>query len=170
MGGNPVIITHVRTETDADAIRALVPVFFSWVRARYPDHAANIDTYIATQNIDGQMRNLLTLFAPPDADCLLARLDGVPVGMVMTKPHSPGVCEMNRMFVKDSARGHGVGKALAAEIISTAKTLGYSRMVLSAGPLHTEALAIYRNLGFTVDATLPDTGAGDVEVRMVLDM
>lgn len=163
-------IIHVRTTADADAIRQLVPAFFDWVRARYPDHAANIDAYIKTQDIDGQMRNLLTLFAPPAADCLLARLGSVAVGMVMTKPHSPGRCEMNRMFVTDAARGHGVGKALVAEILVTAKALGYSRMVLSAGPLHTAALAIYRNMGFTLDDTLPDTGAGDVEVRMGRDL
>jgi GNAT superfamily N-acetyltransferase len=163
-------IIPVRTEPEADAIRALVPVFFDWMRARYPDHAANIDAYIASQDIDGQMRNLLTLFAPPHADCLLARLDGIPVGMVMTKPHSPGTCEMNRMFVTDAARGRGVGKALVAEIMATAKSLGYARMVLSAGPLHTEALGIYRKAGFTPDTTLPDTGAGDIEVRMVASL
>jgi hypothetical protein len=44
--------------------------------------------------------------------------------------------------------------------------LGCTRMVLSAGPLHTAALGIYRSVGFTCDDTLPDTGAGDVEVRM----
>lgn len=165
-----LVITHVRTQADADAIRAIVPVYFDWMRARYPDNAANIDAYIKVQDIDWQMRNLLTLFAPPSADCLLARLDGAPVGMVMTKPHSPGTCEMNRMFVTGAARGLGVGKALVAEIMATAKALGYNRMVQSAGPLHTAALAIYRNVGFTPDATLPDTGAGDVEVRMAVDL
>ena len=165
-----LIITHVRSEADADAIRTLIPTFFNWMRARYPDHAANIDTYIRTQDIDGQMRDLLTVFAPPAADCLLSRLDGVAVGMVMTKPHSPGTCEMNRMFVTNDARGHGVGKALVAEILITAKALGYTRIVLSAGPLHTAALAIYRKAGFTPDPSLPDTGAGDVEVRMALDL
>ena len=163
-----LIITHVRSEMDAEAIRTLTPAFFTWMRARYPNHAANIDAYVKTQDIDGQMRDLLTRFAPPTADCLLARLDGVPVGMVMTKPHSPGTCEMNRMFVTDAARGKGVGKALVAEIMATAKHLGYARMVLSAGPLHTAALGLYRSVGFTFDTTLPDTGAGDVEVRMAI--
>ena len=165
-----LIITHVRSETDAEAIRTLIPAFFNWIRAHYPDHATNIDAYVKTQDIDGQMRDLLMRFAPPTADCLLARLDGVPVGMVMTKPHSPGTCEMNRMFVTDAARGQGVGKALVAEIMATAKDLGYTRMVLSAAPLHTAALGLYRKVGFTPDPSLPDTGAGDVEVRMALDL
>lgn len=163
-------ITHVRTETDAAAVRVLVDEFFDWMRDRYPDDAAIIDAYIATQDIDGQMRNLLTLFAPPHADCLLAWLDGVPVGIVMTKPHSPGICEMNRMFVRPSARGHGVGRALVVELLSTARDLGYTKMMLAAGPYHTEAVALYRSFGFVRDDSLPDTGAGELEIRMILDL
>lgn len=163
-------ITHVRTETDAAAVRVLVDEFFDWMRDRYPDDAAIIDAYIATQDIDGQMRDLLTLFAAPHADCLLAWLDGVPVGIVMTKPHSPGICEMNRMFVRPSARGHGVGRALVVELLSTARDLGYTKMMLAAGPYHTEAVALYRSFGFVRDDSLPDTGAGELEIRMILDL
>ena len=163
-------ITHVRTPSDAKAIGTMVPEYFSCIRQRCPEHAANIDRYIATQNIDGQRRNLLTTFAPPDADCLLAGLDSLPAGMVMTKPNSPGMCEMNRMFVRPSVRGHGVGKALLVELLATARALGYQRMMLAAGPQHTEALALYRSFGFALDASLPDTGAGDVELRMIRDL
>ena len=163
-------ITHVRDETDATVVRILVAEFFDWLRKRYPDIVETLDSYIRVQDIDGQMRDLLNRFAPPDGDCLLARLDGVPAGIVMTKPHSDGVCEMNRMFVTDAARGHGVGRALVAEIIATGKALGYRRMLLAAGPRHTEALALYRSFGFVEDETLPDTGAGEIEVRMIRDL
>ncbi len=163
-------ITHVRDETDAAVVRILVAEFFDWLRKRYPDIVETLDSYIRVQDIDGQMRDLLNRFAPPDGDCLLARLDGVPAGIVMTKPHSDGVCEMNRMFVTDAARGHGVGRALVAEIIATGKALGYRRMLLAAGPRHTEALALYRRFGFVEDETLPDTGAGEIEVRMIRDL
>ena len=120
-------MTHVRTESDAAAVRLLVNEFFGWMRGRYPDEAGVIDGYIAAQDIDGQMRNLLTLFAPPHADCLLARLDGEPAGIVMTKPHSPGTCEMNRMFVRPVARGQGVARALVAELLTTARDLEIGR-------------------------------------------
>lgn len=74
------------------------------------------------------------------------------------------------MFVGDSARGRGVGRALVTELLETARSLGYRRMFLAARPRHTEAVALYQSLGFNMDASLPDTGAGDIELRMVPDL
>lgn len=163
-------IIHVRSASDAAVVRVLVAEFFDWMRGRYPDDLAVIDAYVAAQVIDGQMRDLLQLFAPPRADCLLARLDGQPAGIVMTKPKSPGTCEMNRIYVRPAARGNGVGRALVAGILDTGRALGYTRMMLAAGPLHTQALALYQAFGFAPDPTLPDTGAGDIEIRLILTL
>jgi GNAT superfamily N-acetyltransferase len=161
-----LIIHHVRTEDDADAVRALVPQYVDWLLIRYADHAETIRRYFDGQDIEGQKRDLLTLFAPPRADCLLARLDGVPVGMVMVKPVDATTCEMNRMFVTGPARGNGVGRALVAEIIAKAKALGYTRMQLTAGTRHDAAFALFRGMGFAADDSISDTGAGDLEYRM----
>lgn len=163
-------VIHVREETDAADVRVLVGEYIDWLYERYPDYRDVTDTYLRVQDIDGQMRELLTRFAPPSADCLLARLDGAPVGVVMTKRHSEGICEMNRMYVRDAARGHGVGRALLAELLAAAKALGYRRMMLAAGPRHTEALALYRSFGFADDMSIAETGAGDAEVRMIRDL
>jgi GNAT superfamily N-acetyltransferase len=163
-------MTHVRSEADAAEVRVLVAEFFDWMRGRYPEWDEGLDTYIRVQDIDGQMRELLTRFAPPAGECLLARVDGVAAGIVMTKPHSEGICEMNRMYVRAAARGHGVGRALVTEIMAAGRALGYKRMLLAAGPRHTEAVALYRSFGFLEDESLPDTGAGDVEVRMIRDL
>jgi GNAT superfamily N-acetyltransferase len=163
-------IIRVRTEADASDVRLLVAEFFDWMYDRYPEGQASIKGYWDKQDMPGQLRNLLTVFAPPRAECLLARLDGAAVGIVMTKPNSGDMCEMNRMFVRPTARGHGVGRALVSEILIVARDLGYKRMMLAGGKRHTEALGLYRSLGFTDDPTLPDTGSGDVEVRMIRDL
>jgi len=126
-------IIHVREEADAADVQTLVREFFVWVRCRYPEPltVAAIENCVRVQDIEGQMRELLTRFCPPTADFLLARLDGVPAGIVMTKGHSEGLCETNRMYVRDAARGHGLGRALVAEIVATANALGYRRMMLA---------------------------------------
>lgn len=163
-------IIHVINEEDAAAVRILVGEFVDWLMQRYPDDRQRIADYFKAQGLEAQLRDLLTIFRPPKACCLLARLDGDAAGVVMLKPHSEGTCEMNRMFVRSSARGHGVGKALVAALLDAARTLGYRRMLLAAGPRHHEAVALYRSFGFVADESLPDTGAGDIEVRMAKDL
>jgi GNAT superfamily N-acetyltransferase len=163
-------IVHVRSEGDADAVRLLVNDYVTWLHSIYPGEATAVDAYFRAQDLPGQMRNLLTIFRPPRADCLLARLDGAAVGTVMVRPHAQDTCEMNRMFVRASARGQGVGRALVAELLETARGLGYCRMMLAAGPRHNSALRLYESFGFALDPGLPDTGAGEIEVRMVRDL
>jgi len=148
-------IVHVRSEGDADAVRLLVNDYVTWLHSIYPGEATAVDAYFRAQDLPGQMRNLLTIFRPPRADCLLARLDGAAVGTV---------------FVRASARGQGVGRALVAELLETARGLGYCRMMLAAGPRHNSALRLYESFGFALDPGLPDTGAGEIEVRMVRDL
>lgn len=58
--------------------------------------------------------------------------------------------------------------ALVAELLSTARNIGYRQMMLAAGAQHHEALPLYRSFGFIEDKALPDTG--DVELRMVRDL
>lgn len=163
-------IIRVRSEADAAEVRLMVAEFFDWMRDLYPEGAESITAYWVYQDMPTQLRDLLTIFAPPKAECLLARLNGAPVGIVMTKPNAGDMCEMNRMFVRPSARGHGVGRALVGEILEAARGLGYKRMMLAGGPRHTEALALYRSFGFVHDPSLPDTGSGDIEVRMIRDL
>ena len=74
------------------------------------------------------------------------------------------------MFVRPAARGHSVGRALVGALLDAARDLGYKRMMLAGGTRHTEALALYRSLGFVHDPSLPDTGSGDVEVRMIREL
>ena len=84
--------------------------FFAYMRATYPENDAAIDAYLVIQDFEGQLADFRDHFTPPHGECLLARLDGAPVGVVMLKPYSPGVCELNRMYVADAARGRGVGR------------------------------------------------------------
>jgi hypothetical protein len=43
-------------------------------------------------------------------------------------------------------------------------------MVLTAGVRHHEAIALYSRAGFIRDDSLPDTGAGDIEVPMCREL
>jgi N-acetylglutamate synthase-like GNAT family acetyltransferase len=70
------------------------------------------------------------------------------VGCVAVKPLDSGSCEMKRLFVVSMARGRGAGRALAEAAVSEARDAGYSSMYLDTSVRQTEAITLYRELGF----------------------
>ena len=98
-------ITLVRTADEAADVAEMVWEFFEFLRGRYPERRASIDTYLQVQDVAGELARLTERFTPPHGECLLARLDGRPVGTLMLKRVTAKLCEMNRMYVRPSARG-----------------------------------------------------------------
>ncbi len=152
-------IAPVRSDADVAAASALARDFFAYMRATYPESSATIDAYLVAQDFEGQLARFRDHFNPPHGECLLARLDGAPVGVVMLKPYAPGVCELNRMYVARAARGRGVGRALCEALIARARALGYREIRLDALNERVEALPLYRRLGFGPDPDPPATPA-----------
>ncbi|MES1204221.1 MAG: GNAT family N-acetyltransferase, partial [Pseudomonadota bacterium] len=74
--------------------------------------------------------------------------DGEIIGAVAYKRLEDGVCEMKRMFAQPRVQGQGVGRALCEALIARAGADGYSVMRLDTAARFTEALALYRSVGF----------------------
>ena len=148
-------IAPVRSDAEIAAASTLARDFFGYMRATYPESIATIDAYLVSQDFEGQLARFRDHFNPPHGECLLARLDGTAVGVVMLKPYAPGVCELNRMYVAHVARGRGVGRALCEEIIADARALGYREIRLDALNERVEAVPLYRRLGFGPDPEPP---------------
>ena len=163
-------IEPVRNQTQADAVYVLTYEFVDWLRERYPEMENEIDVYLRHQKFDEQIREVLTHYNPPKGECLLAVNDGHPVGVLMLKDLGDGVCEMNRMFVRESARGIGVGRALVENLKRCARDMGFETMTLSALPRHHEALSLYRSCGFFLDKRRREAGNSDNAVLMKVDL
>jgi GNAT superfamily N-acetyltransferase len=163
-----IFIYDVDDPEDVAHVRQLAWEFIDWLRERYPEQLDTINHYLNTQNFAAQLEDLLTYFGPPNGTCLLAKEDGVPLGIVMLKPREPGVCEMNRMYVRHRARRRGIGMALASRLIERARGIGYEEMVLSTLDRHIEALPLYEKLGFEIEHRAPDSGDAEHEICMRL--
>jgi GNAT superfamily N-acetyltransferase len=166
-----VTLVAVRSDADIAAASALARDFFAYMRAAYPEAAAKIDAYLIDQDFEGQLADFRAHFNPPQGDCILARLDGAPAGVVMLKPYADGVCELNRMYVTRAARGRGLGRALCAALLGRARALGYREVRLDTLNDRVEALPLYRKLGFTTDPDRPAFARADPDIiclRMTL--
>ena len=162
-----IAIELVRTPAQAEHVRNLAWQFIDWLRERYPEKAESINHYLAAQNFENQLDELLEVFTPPHGECLLAVVESEPAGIVMLKPRpEPGCCEMNRMFVSPSVRQGGIGRALCEHLISRARELGYDTLILTALNRHREALRLYRSLGFSEDERADGDDSDNICMRL----
>ncbi len=98
-----------------------------------------------------------------DAPCCFVdfqrELDGLPGdyrlfladdagGCVAVRFLGPDTAEMKRLYVRDTHRGKGLGRALAEKAIAVAREAKCKRIVLDTLPKMREAQALYRTLKF----------------------
>ena len=155
-------ISKVRTPDEIHTACGLVWEFFESMRQRYPDMIDTIDDYIVAQNVAGELEDFAARFLPPRGEAFLASHDGKAVGLVLLKPHGARDGEMNRMFVRETARGLGLGRALGEALVAEARARGMGTVWLDALYRHVEALPLYESLGF-VRYTDPAAFRGDDE-------
>lgn len=92
------------------------------------------------------MRNITCLIKINEA--IVVYLDGQPVGGAAIRAYEGDVVELKRVFVRDEARGQGIGTRLVSELLKLAKEAGYKKMILETGHLLKESCHVYRKLGF----------------------
>lgn len=85
--------------------------------------------------------------AAPNAQFLLARVDGRPVGCIAVVDMLR-YGELKRLFVAASARGMGLGRRLVEEAEAVARDIGLSLLRLETGPELAPAVQLYRSLGY----------------------
>ena len=135
------------------------------VRALFREYAGSLGIDLSFQGFEDE---LVALPGGYDA-VLVARAAGDAAGCVGVRPLEPGVCEMKRLYVRPSARGTGLGRALAEAAIARARGLGYERMRLDTLRSMGTAQELYRSLGFVEIPPYrhnPIAGSSFLELRL----
>jgi GNAT superfamily N-acetyltransferase len=93
------------------------------------------------------------LFGPtPVAEVVIARVAGVPVGFALyftvfsTFLGRPGIY-LEDLFVRETARGHGVGRALLTHLARGAVQRGWGRVEWAVLDWNESAIGFYERLG-----------------------
>jgi GNAT superfamily N-acetyltransferase len=110
------------------------------VRELFAEYARSVD---APNCFVGFERELDAL--PGDYRLFLADDDG---GCVALRFLATDTAEMKRLYVRDTHRGKGLGRALAEAAIRAAREAGCARIVLDTLPKMREAQTLYRTLDF----------------------
>jgi len=138
------------TSVRVEMLVATQPSEFLEARQLFEEYAAQLGVDLCFQNFNTELDGLAEMYGGPAGRLLLARVDGQLVGCVGVRQlkRDATACEMKRLYVRDTARGLGIGRRLAVASIDAGRELGYSRMVLDTLGGMTAARALYEELGF----------------------
>lgn len=134
-------------DPDGAAAQHLLASYFQYLSATVPGVTADMFTLPLAD---------APLLRAPQGAFVIAWSDDLPVGCVSFRPHSPGVAEAKRLWIDPVARGQGLARRLMRAIESRARDAGYSRILLDTNSALTDAIALYRSLGWV--ETAPYTG------------
>ncbi|MGL4810972.1 MAG: GNAT family N-acetyltransferase [Beijerinckiaceae bacterium] len=120
------------------------------------DYAASLDVDLCFQNFEDELAGLPGPYARPDGAMLLAEATGSMIAVGCFRRLDDRRCEMKRLYARPAARGLGVGRALAKQLIRDAQAAGYRAMLLDSLASMIEAQQLYRSLGFVETAPYYD--------------
>ncbi len=118
------------------------------VRDLFREFAASLGIDLEFQGFERELAELPGCYAQPEGTILLASLDSATVGCVALRPLANGYCEMKRLYVRPAARGTGLGRKLAEQIITEAQKRTYTAMRLDTLASMDSAIGLYESLGF----------------------
>jgi ribosomal protein S18 acetylase RimI-like enzyme len=93
---------------------------------------------------------------PPESIFHVLEQDGQAIGMGGIRRLRDGICELKRVYVRDSAKGQGLGRALTERLLADARAFGYGTMVLDTAPTLERAIGLYERLGFSRVPAYPE--------------
>jgi putative acetyltransferase len=129
------------------------PAEWATFEALVREYLRSLPFEVDFQDVDEELAELEIRYAPPEGAAFVAWHEGDAVGVVGVKPFGDGDGEMKRMYVVPTARGLGAGRALAVAAVDEARRAGHRRLLLDTVATLTEAIALYRSMGFVeIDA------------------
>jgi GNAT superfamily N-acetyltransferase len=149
-------MASIRLATSADlaAVAGLMAAFRDWWGRDSP----------SDESVE---RSVARLLAEPATEFLLAG----DVGVCQLRYryglwHAAEDCWLEDLFVRESARGQGLGRALTLAAIARARARGCARIELDANEANPAALALYEGLGFSAWQDPPGGRALRMQLRL----
>ena len=115
----------------------------------FREYVRGITADLNFQGYETEFASLPGKYAAPEGGVLLARREGRLIGCAAYRKVVGFTCELKRVYVRSSMRGHGIGRRLVEHTIDAARAAGYARMCLDVLPELLAAQKLYESLGFS---------------------
>jgi GNAT superfamily N-acetyltransferase len=141
----PICIADVIQVEHRIAIQALVKEYFNW------GNSISIEKHGYNFDIDSMYTDFveeLPKYTYPDGILKLIEHKGEFIGIGGFKRTNDTVCELKRMFIRESYRGKNLGEQLLRSLVKTAEEYGYEEMRLESARFMINAHALYSSHGF----------------------
>jgi putative acetyltransferase len=114
----------------------------------FQQYANSLKIDLSFQDFANELNSINQVYNKPKGALLLAYSDKIAIGCVGIREIDMDTAELKRMFVQDKFKGNGIGRKLLALSIDVAQKLGYKRIRLDTLADMTQALNLYRSVGF----------------------
>lgn len=151
------MLTIIDRSESAAALTDLNKLVGEYISTWYP----NGETW-SDEDID-HLADLPGLCHQPSGAFLVACVDGLPAGCLMSRPRDADL-DLIRLYVKAQFRGFGIAGQLVGEAITAA---GNRLVFLSVQTVRSPAIRLYRSVGFV--ACSAQTIPGYVQMRLPPD-
>jgi GNAT superfamily N-acetyltransferase len=147
--------------------RQLIETLVDWMEEMF-----SVSPPVVQPGLVKELDEIDVYYSPPHGRFVIARMGGQTVGTTGIHLLSPDVAELKRVFVRPSARGHGLARLMLEAAIEAARDLGANRLVLeSHGEVMAAAVRMYRARGFQEIPDYTDLAAKvDGVIAMELDL
>ena len=104
--------------------------------------------YLEVQKYDDEIEHLEDKYGMPWGRLYLVFYENQVAGCIALRKIDDEKCEMKRLYVRPELRNKGIARMLAEKIVSDAKEIGYSSMLLDTLPFLHTAIKMYKQMGF----------------------
>lgn len=143
-----LIIRDAMHRADIAVVRKLCWDYRTYLCALGSEERKVIETLYSEDYYSALMDRLEQEHAPDKGVIMVAEFDNQIVGCGMTREIAPGVSEIKRVFVSDTARRRDAGRRLCLALMERARTDGYEIIRLDTLKTLAPARSLYRKLGF----------------------
>ncbi|MDO1511268.1 GNAT family N-acetyltransferase [Maribacter confluentis] len=126
---------------------------------------------VGTAYEDPSLDNMYQHYDMPRATYFVVEHEGTILGcagIAQLDNYKGNVCELQKMYFLESARGKGIGHNMIRACLERAKEYGFESCYLETMPYMKAAQKLYKKMGFEyIDARMGDTGHYSCPVFML---